>query len=561
MFRISLLFVIFFVVLSPANADNALRVSEPLSGDREDANAVRANVSGDNKVVVFEGRADNFVSDASSSTQIILFDKDLNSLSVASKPTSSGDPNGASLNPNVSDDGNFVVFGSNASNLVETDANSRTDCFLLDRTENEMSLVSVESYNVGETPTQGNERSCNFATPAVSNDGRIIAFPSLASNLVSGDTNGFVDVFVHSTLSNTTVRVSVSSEGDESDAPINDLDMSGDGRFVVFSTDATTLVPQTITTDNIFLHDRQTGETKLVSLGVDLFAANGFCLEPRISNDGNYIIYHSIASNLVENDTNGVYDVFLYDRVNETTTRLSKKNNGDETDNQSANGYLSSDARFVAFASLDSEIVDGDDDDNMDVFIIDRLSNRTFLGSETNENTFPNGNSTKGFVSDDGTLTTFDSGATNIVSPEPSPTDTLSPIFQLENDVCPNDSTKNVPGVCGCGVSDGDDNGNGNADCLDPSSTDVPSRPTGTATKKLITLSLQEYPGATVLYSVTAKGKNKRGRRISRKGTSSTASATVKGRKGVRRWVVRYQVSAGSVTSKRSKRRKIKVTK
>src|SRR4051812_9983776 len=166
-------------------------------------------------------------------------------------------------------------------------------------------------------------------SPAISADGRFVAFVSYATNLVPGDTNDVLDVFVHDRRTGRTERVSVSSRGEQGDSDSFRSEISGDGRFVAFASDATNLVASdTSGVRDIFVHDRRTGRTERVSVSSRGEQANGDSDDPTISVDGRFVAFFSSATNLVPGDTNGFNDVFLRDRVKRTTTRVSVSSRG-----------------------------------------------------------------------------------------------------------------------------------------------------------------------------------------------------------------------------------------
>jgi Tol biopolymer transport system component len=155
--------------------------------------------------------------------------------------------------------------------------------------------------------------------PSISADGRYVAFASEATNLVDGDTNNAPDAFVHDRETGETTRVSVSSDGSQANARsswgyASSLDLSGDGRYVVFQSDATNFVPDEFRgRADLYLHDRATGETRLIAVSSTGEAANYSGDYPVISQDGHFVAFLSKASNLVPGDTNDQWDVFVHE--------------------------------------------------------------------------------------------------------------------------------------------------------------------------------------------------------------------------------------------------------
>jgi Tol biopolymer transport system component len=216
--------------------------------------------------------------------------------------------NGASgiYNFSISADGWNVAFSSDATNLVDMDTNGTGDIFVHDIQTGETTLVSVATDG-----TQGDSLSL---LPSISSDGRFVAFYSNSTNLVSGDTNGTSDVFVHDQQTGETKRVSVASDGTQGDNFSDYPSISSDGRYVAFYSSATNLViGDTNGTKDVFVHDMQTSETRRLSVASDLTQGDGNSLDPSISLDGLYVAFESSSTNLVAGDTNGCPDVFVRD--------------------------------------------------------------------------------------------------------------------------------------------------------------------------------------------------------------------------------------------------------
>src|SRR5207248_5589264 len=155
-----------------------------------------------------------------------------------------------------------------------------------------------------------------------------------------------------------TRRVSVSSAGVEASGYSSGPSISADGRFVAFRSDAANLVADdTNNVADVFVHDRQTGETQRVSVSTAGAEANGVSQRPAISADGRYIMFTSAASNLVAGDTNYSWDVFVHDRESGETLRVSVSSDGVQGTRSSFGGAISADGRYVAFASTASNLV------------------------------------------------------------------------------------------------------------------------------------------------------------------------------------------------------------
>ncbi len=251
--------------------------------------------------------------------------------------------------------------------------------------------------------------------PAMSADGRFVAFASHATDLVAGDTNAASDVFVRDRVAGTTTRVSVATGGAQGDAEsFTPGAISADGRYVAFTSRATNLVAgDTNAASDVFVHDRLTGITTRESVssgGVQGDALSDF---PVLSADARHIAFRSNASNLVAGDTNGMTDTFVRDRLSGVTTRISVSTAGAEGDNFGDRPSISADGRFVAFQSWASNLVPGDTNGTADVFLRDRLLGTTSLVS-VNLSGVPGGG-TWCEISADGTRVLFTSGAPDLV--------------------------------------------------------------------------------------------------------------------------------------------------
>jgi Tol biopolymer transport system component len=287
--------------------------------------------------------------------------------------------------PSISPDGRFVAFYSYATNLVPGDTNNHRDIFVRDTLTNTITRVSVDSA--------GNQANEDSFSPSISTDGRFVAFESLATNLVPGDTNDNPDIFVRDTLTNTTTRVSLDSAGNQADTELYKgsgfPSISADGRFVAFRSNASNLVPgDTNENYDIFVRDTLTNTTTRVSVdSVGNQANNAFLSvgrisfsgssSPSISADGRFVAFNSYASNLVPGDTNNIDDIFVRDTLTNKTTRLSVDSAGNQGNRTSSEPSISADGRFVAFRSYASNLVPGDTNNIDDIFVRDTLTNTT----------------------------------------------------------------------------------------------------------------------------------------------------------------------------------------
>lgn len=337
--------------------------------------------------------------------------------SLVSLSTVGEQANVASDSEVISADGRSVAFVSFADNLVPGDTNELRDVFVRD-----LRTGTTSRVNVSSTGEQANNDTTDLRI-SISWDGRYVAFVSLASNLVPGDTNGDWDVFVRDRLSGTTSRVSVSSSGTQGNVgSFGGVSISLDGRFVAFQSAASNLVPGDVAgTEDIFVRDRFASTTTRVSLSSTGGTADNLSFDPVISGDGRFVAFNSQATNLVPDDTNGATDVFVRDRLAGTTTRVSVASSGEQGNGPSAAGLgsgvaISGDGRYVAFESSASNLVPDDTNQADDIFVRDRRTSTTSRVSVSDTGAQANAASFFGVsISLDGRYVVFLSEASNLV--------------------------------------------------------------------------------------------------------------------------------------------------
>ncbi len=323
----------------------------------------------------------------------------------------------------LSADGRFVAFWSAATNLVPGDANGKVDVFVRDLVTNAVERVSVDSA--------GLEGDGDSLEPAISADGNLVAFQSAATNLVAGDTNGRIDVFVRNRSAGTTIRVSVDSAGVEGNGNSTRPDISADGLWVAFQSLATNLHPaDTNNRIDVWEHALTTSTTRCVSQTAAGVIGNEASGAPALSADGRFVAFHTLSSNLLAGDLNAQYDVYVYDRVTQAFELVSVSSAGVQGNFFSQTPSISANGRFVAFSSAAATLVAGDTNNVFDVFRRDRALGRTIRLSVDNGGFQGNSTSQGSSISADGRFVVFQSSANNLV-----PGDTNGGPLQLDFDV------------------------------------------------------------------------------------------------------------------------------
>lgn len=282
-------------------------------------------------------------------------------------------------------------------------------------TEGATGTLLTDRVSVSTAGAQGNDESSYWL--GISTDGRYVVYPSFATNLVAGDTNAKLDIFLRDRTTSTTTRVSLSTAGAQANGHSDHPALSPDGRFVVFESDGTALV--TADSNNkrdIFLRDLQTSVTTRVSISSSGAQAKLDCYAPAVSSTGRYVAFETAAKELVSGDNNGNSDIFVRDTQTGTTTRVSVTSAGAQGNGNSNRPSISADGRYVAFVSAATNLVAGDTNGVADIFVRDRQVNITTRVSVATAGTQSNGLSTFLAISGDGRYVTFDSDASNLVA-------------------------------------------------------------------------------------------------------------------------------------------------
>ncbi|HJT79962.1 MAG TPA: hypothetical protein VJ719_02100 [Chthoniobacterales bacterium] len=329
----------------------------------------------------------------------------------ASVPYHGGQANLFAFDPAISLNGRITAWDSYATDFVPADTNELEDVFA-------RNLVSGSLHRLSIASNGGSSQ------PAVSGDGRYVAFTSDATNLVEHDGNHRRDVFVHDLVAGTIERVSVSNTGAEADDTSLNPALSFDGRFVAFMSYASNLVPAAANLyPQIYVRDRITGTTELVSVSSNGEIGDGGSLYVDISSDGRYVAFSSAAENLVPNDSNLQQDVFFHDRETGQTEIVSISTNGTAGEHDSRIPSISDDGRFVAFESIATTLVPEDTNGASDIFVRDRASGVTRRVSVTNSGAEAESGNTPftpgsyfAAISPDGRYVVFQSDAPNLMA-------------------------------------------------------------------------------------------------------------------------------------------------
>jgi hypothetical protein len=408
---------VFLVLAAPGDT---VRVSVDSSGAQSNGYSHSPAISGNKRYVVFDSEANNLVAgDTNDTTDIFVHDLQTGATTRVSLTSSGTEANGPSSEPSISSDGRYVSFYSEASNLVADDTNGVGDVFVRDTQAGTTTRVSVDSAGV-----QADGTSYTYYN-TISSDGNLVTFVSEATNLVADDTNGVPDIFVHNLQAGTTTRVSIDSTGAQANQGSGMATISGNGRYVAFYSEASNLVSDdTNGLRDVFVHDLQGGATVRVSVSSSGVQGDHASSEPSISSDGRYVAFKSAAENLDAGDTYNFDHIYVRDVQASTTSRVSRYSDGSTLVGWSSEPSISSDGRYVAFAFDDR----GDGEGLYEIFVHDRQSGATVNASHGG--TSSEDSSFSPSISADGQLVAFGSVSSRLVSGD---TNGASDIFVHEN--------------------------------------------------------------------------------------------------------------------------------
>ncbi len=336
----------------------------PFDSGPANAGCSNPSCSNDGKVIAFLSGATNLSSgDLNQAVDVFVRDLDMNTTTKVSGNPGGGDADGAAWDCAISGNGRFVLFSSAATNVIVGDTNGKVDVFLRDLTTGVTSRMSVDAAGV--------ESNGHSYGAEISSDGRYVTFVSDATNLVAADTNGLVDVFVKDRITGAVDRVSISSIGVQSDDISLQPSLSANGRFVAFRSYATNLVPNdTNAVADVFVHDRKHHTTVRASLGPQGVEANAYCDLPRISGNARYVVFQTPATNFSAQATGN--QTYVRDLKKGTTSLVSIDDSKTPGDGDSFPNAISNNGRFVLFSSFATNLAAGDANGVSDTFLRDR---------------------------------------------------------------------------------------------------------------------------------------------------------------------------------------------
>jgi len=538
------------------------RLSVSTGGLDGDGNSGAPDITPDGRYVAFDSDAGNLVTDDENNRDdVFMRDRVDGTTTRVSLADDENESNGHCYEPAMSADGRYVAFSSDANNLLGTgnDTNGVTDVFVRDRLNGTTERVSVRNG--------GAQTDDHSSTPVISQDGRNVVFESSDDDITANDTNNDQDIFLRDRIGGSVELISLNTDGVQPDDWSFDPAINADGSLVAFASHATELAGGDTGWDSdVFVRDRISATTTHVSVTSAGLEGAGDSGHPSLSPDGRYVAFESLADNLVSNDANNRSDVFLHDRLTATTIRISVGPGGVEANGASYRPKFSADGRYVAFRSRASNLVANNSyGDTMDVYVYDIQTGgvtKVNVATDGTQDNHPDTDNPQFAIASGGAVVAFSSAGTNLIAAD---TNEHTDIFAAV-DQCLADSTKLVPGACGCGVADTDSdddglpdcsdqcpngpnvdqNGNGTLDCLDPNGDTIPDTAVVTVSKKTAKVSIQlhSFPGSGLTYRVEIK----QGSRVVKRLNTKSSSITLRGLKPGRYSIIYDIVLAGKRT-------------
>lgn len=387
---ITLLGAAIVVVIAAAEVEEATRrITLAADGGPADGNSSVPSVSHDGRFVAFQSAATNLVDgDTNDVYDVFVYDRTTGATTRVSVDSAGAEADGASWQPSISADGRYVAFTSAATNLVDGDTNAVSDVFVHDRETGTTERVSVDH--------EGSETDRASGGSAISADGMIVVFTCLDGALDAAHEEG--GLFVRDRAAGTTQWI---AEGARPS-------VSADGRSIAF-----------VSEGGIFVHDRESGETERVSVDPNGVPANADSDWPVIDAGGNLVAFHSLATNLAPGSHAG-WDVYVHERATRTTTLVSVDDAGTPANDFSFFPSMSADGTIVVFTSMADNLAPEGDTGSWGLFVHDRAAGTTRrLPVETgiDDDTYDHA------VSGDGRLVAFASMSRDPADPEALPHD------------------------------------------------------------------------------------------------------------------------------------------
>ncbi len=343
--------------------------------------------------------------------------------------------------PVISDNGELIAFRTDNDLIGAGDNNDDSDIYLFDRDSNDNDVLddSAPTVTLISRNTAGVIGNDASDQPAISPNGRYVAFRSMARNLVTHDHNGLADIFVRDLVTSTTYRASTDASGNEANGASAAPSVATDAThvYVAFETFADNLTtPDDGNTTTDIVRWGRTGAgivtIDLVSRSAEGTYANGPSSEASLSGDGSKVAFTSEATDLIASDSNNVSDVFVRDMASSSTTRISVQGASTQANARSDQPNFASGVSYVAFRSWATNLVAGDTNGFRDIFVRALATNTSSRVSLTSADLQVAGRSYDPAISSTSEYVVFHSDANDVIG---SDTNSVLDVFRRQRDV------------------------------------------------------------------------------------------------------------------------------
>jgi hypothetical protein len=390
------------------------KASLSMAGTEANGASGNASISSDGRFIAFQSSASDLVTgDTNGASDIFVYDRVHNTTQRFSVGAGGTQSNGVSADPSIDQTGMFVAFDSTATNLVTGDMAGWQEVFVTSGANTVR--VSMGRNAQGVNNAEPDWPSFHPVITSTSSVNYLVAYVSQAGNLVANDSRSDGKIFLYNSATHTITKISNGIGGQvngASDFP----SISANGGIIAFESVASNLVANDTNVKDIFFYNGSTLK-RIDRAGIQ---PDGASSNASVSADGNFIAFQSTASNLVLDDTNGFSDIFVYDRPNNKIERVSLTSSGLQADNDSFAPSISSDGRFVTFSSRAQNLVPGSSSNATDVFVYDRTMHAMKLLSVNAGDIPGNSDSAAPKISADGNYVAFESNASNLVGKDPT---------------------------------------------------------------------------------------------------------------------------------------------
>jgi uncharacterized repeat protein (TIGR01451 family) len=408
-----------YALAAPETKVHNLEIASVGSGGvRGNGGSFYVYTSADGRYVTFESLADNWrsgISGLPNWVDIFVRDRMTNTTVQATVSTSGGKTDESSYDPSMSADGRYVAYFSYASDLVPNDTNGSDegfrdglDVFLYDTHTRRNRRVSL---------TADGKQIIGNSVGSISPDGQYILFVSngrVVKDSAAEEVRSAL--YLRDWQSGTVRRVSRAVDGGYPNSAPLEPSISLDNRYIVYSSEATNLVPGDWNRAmDVFLYDRQLGTTRLISRAQSGGQSNGLSSQGKIAHDGQTIVFRSFANNLVAGDTNGVADIFVYDMATGKISRVSMAENGAQANGMSRDASVCGNGRFISYTTEANNLTPGDVNNDRDVILYDREKGTNTIVTVNQDGIYGNKLAHRSFVTPDCRMVAFASDASNLV--------------------------------------------------------------------------------------------------------------------------------------------------